>query len=130
MDELINILHSENCSLVVENKGICRRFNGRGVRDLLTLLTTEKDFLNGANVADKLIGKGAAALMILGSVNNIYTDLISDSALELFNKSGKKVTYRSRVATLATCPIEALCQNTSTPEACLQKIQQFFTNKN
>lgn len=45
-----------------------RTFTQRGVADLYDLLVTEPDFLQSASIADKVIGKAAASLMVLGGV--------------------------------------------------------------
>lgn len=64
---LIERLDAEQCSCVIYNGGETRLFWERGVQDLYRLLKTEPDFLRGAFIADKVIGKAAAALMALGA---------------------------------------------------------------
>ena len=59
----------------------------------MDLLTQEPEFLKGALIADKVVGKGAAALMILGGIKELYTDIISTKALELLQKSDIKVEF-------------------------------------
>ena len=66
MEELINLLHTGGYSCTIANKGEIRTFTQRGVADIYDLLTQEPEFLKGASIADKVVGKGAAALMILG----------------------------------------------------------------
>lgn len=61
MEELIDLLHSGGYSCVIANKGKVRTFTQRGVADLYDLLTQEPEFLKGAMIADKVVGKGAAA---------------------------------------------------------------------
>lgn len=68
-DELIRILQDGNHSLVVAGDGI-RTFDGRGISDLYGLLTEHPGWLRGASVADKVVGKGAAALLILAVSGN------------------------------------------------------------
>lgn len=58
MEELINLLHSGEYSCVITNEGKVRTFTQRGVADLYDLLTQEPDFLKGALIADKIVGKG------------------------------------------------------------------------
>lgn len=65
MDELIEILHDKGCSCVVDNGKRRVECYGRGVKDLFDLLNADAPVLRGAAVADKVVGKGAAALMIL-----------------------------------------------------------------
>ena len=60
MDDLIEILHDGSHSLVVANGEICT-FGGRGISDLYNILSEDPGFLQGAEVADKVVGKGAVA---------------------------------------------------------------------
>lgn len=65
MDELIRLLHEGGYSCVIRKEEI-RTFTQRGVADLYDLLNQHPAFLHGAQVADKVVGKAAAALMVLG----------------------------------------------------------------
>lgn len=67
MDELIRLLHEGGYSCVIRKEEI-RTFTQRGVADLYDLLNQHPVFLHGAQVADKVVGKAAAALMVLGGV--------------------------------------------------------------
>lgn len=131
MEQLIDILHSEGCSCVVRNGDEIRLFHRRGVMDLYLLLRDETQLLEGADIADKIIGKGAAALMILGGVGRVYTDVISQAALELFEKSGVEVEYGGVVSHIINrtgtglCPVERLCAECATAEECLPLIEEF-----
>lgn len=114
MDELIKLLHEGGYSCVIRN-GEIRTFTQRGVADLYDLLNGEPVFLKGAQVADKVIGKAAAALMVLGGVAEIYTDIISEPALVLLRDAGIRVGAREVVARIQNraktgwCPLETLC---------------------
>ena len=74
MDELIRLLHEGGYSCVIRKEEI-RTFTQRGVADLYDLLNQHPVFLHGAQVADKVVGKAAAALMVLGGVREVYTDI-------------------------------------------------------
>lgn len=132
MEELINLLHSGGYSCVIANKGIRRTFTQRGVADLYDLLTLEPDFLQGASIADKVVGKGAAALMILGGIKELYTDIVSSKALELFRQSAVKVDFKQEVPFIwnrdhtGWCPVETMCSEVETAEAILPLIHDFI----
>ena len=114
MNELIEKLHEEGCSCVVSNKEV-RTYTHRGVDDLYRLLKQEPTFLNGAEVADRVVGKAAAAMMVKGGVKNVYADLISLSALTLLRDAGvttdfdQLVTYIKNTKLTDWCPVEAMC---------------------
>ena len=115
MEELINLLHTGGYSCTIANKGEIRTFTQRGVADIYDLLTQEPEFLKGASIADKVVGKGAAALMILGGIKELYTDIISTKALELLQKSDIKVGFTEKVPFIwnrnhtGGCPVETMC---------------------
>ncbi len=131
MTDLIRILHDGGYSLVVDN-GEVSTFTGRGVSDLYKLLTNEPDSLTGARLADKVVGKAAAALMILGNTKELYADVISIPAHTLLKDRGIKVSYEKEVHHIINrtrtgwCPLEALCHDAHTPQECLKRIQEFM----
>lgn len=114
MEEIIRLLHEGNYSCVIANNGEVRTFTRRGVADLHGLLTDEKEFLRGAMVADKVVGKAAAALMALGGVQALHADIISSPALALLEAAGVRAEYSLAVPFIRNragndwCPLEKL----------------------
>ena len=131
MDELVRILQDGNHSLVVAGDGI-RTFDGRGISDLYGLLTEHPDWLRGASVADKVVGKAAAALMLAGGVQALYTDTVSTLARELLDGSVMEVCWEREVSHIINrmqtdwCPLEKLCRDCRTLEECLRQIEDFM----
>lgn len=126
-------LKKEKLSCVVANGDDTQSFTQGGVADLYELTQNNHELLKGALVADKVVGKGAAALMIHGGVRKIHAQMISDGALELlFNESRIIVTYDERVDYIKNkskkgwCPVEELCKNDSTVESIIPKIAKFI----
>lgn len=130
--QLITQLHAEQCSCVIFNNGATRSFNERGVKDLFRILNREPELLCGASIADKVVGKGAAALMIAGGVRWVYADVVSAAAMELFTKNGVEVEFKECVPNIINragteiCPVEKLCQDCKTAEECLPLIDKFI----
>ena len=93
----------------------------------------DSDFLKGASVADKVVGKAAAALMILGEVGELHADVVSRPALDLFADSGVRVSYGTAVPHIINrtktgwCPLETCCRYCLTPQDCLVRIEEFIT---
>ena len=147
MEKLIRLLHEGNYSLVVAH-GEIRTFSGRGVSDLYALSGEDPGFLRGASVADKVVGKAAAALMILGEVGELHADVVSRPALDLFADSisrlaldllagsGVKVGYAEEVPHVINrsgtgwCPLETRCRDLRTPEECVAQIRDFMNAMN
>ena len=115
---------------MVAGDGI-RTFDGRGISDLYGLLTEHPGWLRGASVADKVVGKGAAALLILGGVRELFAGVVSTSALGLLKDSGIPVRFSQEVAHIVNrkgdgvCPVETLCKECTTAAQCLPLIREF-----
>lgn len=129
--ELVRILTDGGHTLVVSGTSL-RTFDGRGVRDLYRLLTTEPEVLDGAAVADKVVGKAAAALMILGGVRELYACVLSEQAQTLLSASSIRVDYGRTVPHIINrdntgwCPLERLCRDCDTARECKKQIDEFF----
>ena len=133
-EELIKILKDGGHSLVVAGNEV-RTFDGRGVADLYCLLTMHPDQLSGASVADKIVGKGAAALMALGKVKEVYADVISMPALHLLENADVPTRYGVLVTNIINragtglCPIETRCLSCHTSEECFVQIKGFLKER-
>ena len=131
MTALVALLDKGDTTLVVDN-GRITTYTGRGVADLHRLLTEHPRVLKGARVADKIVGKGAAALMILGGVKELHTPLISQPALKMLQGYDIKVTHGDVVDHIVNrdktgwCPVETLCRDLATPKECLAAITEFL----
>ena len=99
---LIQRLRAEGCSCVIQNGDTTLTFHQRGVKDLHNLLRNEPSTLRGALLADKVVGKGAAVLMVAGGVEWVYAEVISESALELLSGHNIPTDYGKVVATSST----------------------------
>lgn len=134
MEEIIELLHREQCSCVIAN-GDIRTFRQRGVADLYELLNREPEFLQGASIADKVIGKAAAALMILGGVKEIYADVISEPALALLREAAVEVSFGQAVDHIINrtqtgwCPLETICYQIKSAPEILPLIREFIERK-
>ena len=132
-EQAIATLHATHCSCVIANGSRLEQFHERGVKDLHHLLHNDKALFDGAFIADKVVGKGAAALMIVGGVKEVYADVMSRAALSLFQSHGLEVEYGLLVDNIINragtdiCPVEKLCSSCLTAEECLPLIEEFVS---
>ncbi len=136
MKELTDILISEDCSLVMRTAtGKIRKFHGRGVEDLYKLLNDEPAALRGAEIADKVVGRGAATLMILGGVAKLYTPVLSEKAAEILAASDVCYSYDKLVPNIINrrgdgiCPVEALTSTAGSVKEAYKLITKFITDQ-
>ena len=107
-------------------------FRTPGVKDLFTLVATRQQVLDGAFVADRVIGRGAALLLVLGRVKQVFAQLISRQAVDVLNDAGIAVDYDTVVPNIINrdgtdiCPVEKLTMNISQPSVAFEKIKEFL----
>ncbi len=138
MEQIKKMLREGNHSLVIKtNDEEFFAFDGRGISDLLQLQQKAPSLLVGAELADKVVGKAAAALMILGGIKAVFADTISLPALQLFASAAPEieVSYASKVEYIANrtqtgwCPMELTCKDAQTPEECLENVKSFLKER-
>lgn len=95
--------------------------------------------MQGARIADKVIGKGAAALIVLGKMKEVYADVISSSALSVLRAAGIPTDFKEETPFIVNrdktgrCPLETACKDLNTPEEMFPAIKAFVAqlrNKN
>lgn len=84
-----------------------------GIRPLLSWLRETPDTLYGALVADKVVGKAAALLLVHGGVAGVWAGVISEPAAAVLERAGilfaageRTARIRNRAGT-GLCPMEA-----------------------
>lgn len=111
-------------------------FHNPGVKDIFNLVSTQPQMLEGSMIADRVIGRGAALLLVLGHVSQVFAQLISEQALQVLQAAEIEVEYNSIVPNIINrdgtdiCPVEKLTMNVSEPEVAFEKIREFLTNNN
>ena len=132
MQHLITLLHEGNYSCVLQNETGILSFTRRGVADLYDLYENAPASLKDSAVADKVVGKAAAALMILGGVKSVYADVISSPALHLLQHAELPVEYMKEVPFIENrdktgcCPLESTCLDIESPTEIYPAIRQFI----
>ena len=123
INDLKDILFKENHTLVIyKNNASVITSNDRGVNSLIKLIEEDKSQLSGSLIADKVIGKAAALLMIYAGVKEIYAPIISKPALQTLLKHNVKVYYDKEVERIINrkgdglCPMETLCLDIEKPD--------------
>ena len=128
-EDMLQMLNQNSLSLLVRNKGITTQHVEHGVNDLLELVKTEPERLRGAVVADKVIGKAAAAIMTEAGVKAVYTNIVSTPAKQMFEDADIKIVATEEVPMILNrnqsgqCPIDSRLNEAQTAEECLKILQ-------
>ena len=123
IEQARQIIKSGKASCVVIQDGtIVYRADGRGVSPLLNLYRNNPEKLQNAYVVDKIIGKAAAAILILGGAKSAYGEVMSAAALQYLRSKGIKIGFGRCVDVITSrsgtgiCPIERAILDIDDPE--------------
>ena len=121
LKKAIEILKSEDVSFVaivgediVKDKAI-------GIKPIFQRVKLNKNFFKDVIVADKIIGKAAAMLLINSGVSQVYGETMSLSAIEILEKYniyyefGEKVDFIHNRDNTGLCPMEETVKNIDLP---------------
>lgn len=106
--------------------------DGRGVSPLLELYRAYGDSRAGCRIADVVVGKAAASIMILLGAKEVYGEVMSEPAKALLDKYGVDAEYGKLVPLIRNrtndgfCPLEMATGDAETPAQALQKIEEFL----
>ena len=82
LEQIKKILLDKNASLVVCYKnGEIKEYYQDRIKDIQEILKVDKNALQDAIVADKVIGKVAGSILAVAGVKEIYADVISSYAI-------------------------------------------------
>jgi len=115
---------------IIARKGgeIVARETGRGIGPALNLFRANK--LRGADVADKIVGKAAAALFISGGAVSVHADVMCESAAELLTAYGIPNSADAIVPAIINrkgtglCPMEAAVKDLDDLQAMVAAIEK------
>ena len=122
LEKAKSLLLTSASTIAVVSNGEVFTSQERGVKPLLHLLTEKKGFLKGASVADKVVGKAAALLMVLGEIKEVHTLIISEPAIKVFEEYNILCFYDKKVDRIINrtgdglCPMESLCLDIDDPQ--------------
>lgn len=127
--QMLDMLNEQGLSLLVFNHGELTTHANRGVQDLLQLISEQPERLQGAVVADKIIGKAAAAIMATGGVREVHTNIICTPAKKLFEQQGILIFATEEVPMIlnrdrsSMCPIDTQIADIESIEECVAVLQ-------
>lgn len=129
--ELCNVTKylEEGYSLVAIRDGSLYKSSDRGILPIFRPMVSNQEFFKDSYVADTIIGRGAAMLLVLSGVKGVYGAVMSESATDVFRKfnvmfeSGELVPYIKNRNNDGLCPIEKSVAKAVDPEQAFQLVQ-------
>ena len=133
--QLLKILNDENLSLVVSNNDSISRHASPRVDDLMRLVTTEPESLQGSVVADRQVGNAAASLLACGGVSEVHTNYATQSAKRILEQAGVKLVYVRegdmiyRTDSTGQCPMDSTLNGIADHRQGFELLKEKFYNK-
>jgi hypothetical protein len=118
-----------DCILVAEKESIIMPIK-RGISPLVDLYKQHASLMNNASLVDKIVGRAASFIAILGHVQYVHAHLMSESALTLLKEYNIKATYDQLTPNILNrqqnnlCPMELAVQKINNPQEALEAIQK------
>lgn len=115
-------IRTENHTFVCKNGDNIYTSDKKGIAPIMDILVEKPALLKGAQVADKVIGRAAALLLIKGGISSLYTAVISEHALEVLKNTDIHVSYDKCVDYIVNrkgdgmCPMENAVLNIDNPD--------------
>ena len=132
LDVAKQTLVRENLSLVIVKNGkIIFKSNLHGIIGLLQAIDNLGKQLNSASIADKIVGKAAALLMVYSHVSSVYATLMSNDGLMVLRKNNVEVEYDGLTPRIMNrrgddiCPFEKISLTTRSPEEAYVKLKNY-----
>ena len=123
------LLYSEDCTLVILNGDKTHISRGRGIGPLLEIIDSGED-LRGASAADRIVGKAAAMLYVMSGVGSIYAEVLSRSAVSVFERYGTAYSFKTLTEKIMNrsgtglCPMEQTVLDIDDPEDALTALRE------
>lgn len=116
-------LKENNLSLVIVKGGkVIFESRLHGLTGLIQAIDSLGEHLPSSSVADKIVGRAAALLLIYSHVSDVYATTISLDGLNLLIEGGIRVEYDNLVSRIMNrqgndiCPFEKISLTISSPE--------------
>ena len=125
-----------NALMIYINGDLVFSSSSKGIKPHLEAIETlGKEKLNGAVMADKIVGRAAALLMLYSKPSEVYAGVITFTAKEMLEAEGVKVFPAEIVEAVKQvdgriyCPFESMVQGISEPveayHAIVEKMHSF-----
>ncbi|WP_040213098.1 DUF1893 domain-containing protein [Clostridium polynesiense] len=133
--ELKNKLKKDNVVCAVLKEGKYYYSSERGIKPILTWINHGGKLLENASIADKVIGKAAALLLVYGGIKEAYTPILSEHALWVFKDYDIEVEYDTLVPYIINrdrtgiCPMEQKVMDIRKDEEAFKVLSDFINKK-
>ena len=127
----IRMIKDEKAScIIIKSNNIIHTDKAPGIKPLISLYENKPDVLKDAFVVDKVIGKAAAMMAVLGGARKVYGILMSTSAMEFLSKHNIPFEYGESIEKISNragdgiCPLEATVMDIEDPHVAYTELKK------
>lgn len=126
------LFENEYSIVVVKENEIVYKSESKGLQSLISLYKNDVNTLENSSIADKVIGRAAALILVDSNIKEVYADLISQNAIEILDKSNIPYEYKAQVKEIRNrdntrmCPMEELSLKCVSADELIEKIEEKF----
>lgn len=127
------LLETYNHSVViVKNEKVIYVSDEDGIKPFINALITEKENLEGAAIADKIIGLSLAHLIVYAKIKTVYAEIISENAKSFLEKNNVFLKYNVEVPLILNkskdnlCVFESMAEGFTSCSDAFEKINTFL----
>ena len=124
-------LHNYSCVIVYEDRVLMTSFDS-GVKPLIQYYETQSENFRNAVLADKVIGRAAAFLVVLCGITSVYAEVMSIEAKKILEEYNIYYEYNCLVPFIANrnrdgrCPMEELSEGVKQPIEMYNRIKHWL----
>ncbi|MGQ9781215.1 MAG: DUF1893 domain-containing protein [Nitrososphaeria archaeon] len=117
--------------VIVKDGEVLAETKEQGIRALIETVFKDSRRLQGASLADKVVGKAVMLLAIKVNITSIYANVISIPALELAAKFPVSVVYDKAVKAILNrrrddiCSFEKIVKDIDNPEEAFKALKNY-----
>ncbi|MBO5902499.1 MAG: DUF1893 domain-containing protein [Tidjanibacter sp.] len=134
IERAVELLRSGDYTIaILTSSGEAVTSRERGVTTLMRLLADRPEVLRCAVVADKVVGRAAAALFVVGGCRRLHTAVLSRAGEEMLQGSAVEYTYDTLTEAIINrrgdgfCPMEMATAEAATAEAAYAILKERVT---
>lgn len=131
LSNAVMILKEEQKSCVILSKdGAVRCSDAIGIKPLMVELRADRKAFRGSVIADKVVGKAAALLAVLGEVQAVFGRVMSEGAVSTFEKHQIPYQFETLVPYIENrtkdgmCPMEETVQLVEDPGEAFEALEK------
>lgn len=131
LSNAVTILKEEQKSCVILSEdGAVRCSDAIGIKPLMVELRADRKAFQGSVIADKVVGKAAALLAVLGEVQAVFGRVMSEGAVSIFEKHQIPYQFETLVPYIENrtkdgmCPMEETVQLVEDPGEAFEALEK------